>query len=134
MPQEGHLRVGQGADEAGVSVQTLYYYERRGLLRPPQRTPSGYRIYTADTLNTLRGIRRAKALGFTLKEIRQLMTIESRRSPDAFLEVLAGKMREIDDKIQDLRRIRRSLQEGAESCKCSGDLSRCNALAGLGSK
>lgn len=133
MTREDRLRIGQVADAAGVNVQTLRYYERRGLLRSPRRTSSGYRVYEADTVDTLRAIKRAQSLGFTIAEIRQLMTLHSRRrSPGAVSELLAGKIREIDGKIHDLRLMRRSLQKGLETCQCGGDLSRCDALAGLG--
>ena len=133
MAHEDRLRVGQVAHAAGVNVQTLHYYERRGLLRAPRRTPSGYRVYHEDTVETVRGIKRAQALGFTLGEIRQLMTIHSgRRSPGTVIEMVTGKLREIDGKIRDLRLMRRSLQEGVERCKCGGDLSHCDVLAGLG--
>lgn len=133
MAYEDRLRVGQVAHAAGVNVQTLHYYERRGLLRTPRRTPSGYRVYHEDTLETVRGIKRAQALGFTLGEIRQLMTIHSgRRSPGTVIEMVTGKVREIDAKIRDLRTMRRSLRDVAERCECGGDLSRCDVLEGLG--
>ena len=135
MAYEDRLRVGQVAHAAGVNVQTLHYYERRGLLRAPQRTPSGYRVYHEDTVDTVRGIKRAQALGFTLGEIRQLMTIQARSwSPGTVIEIVTGKLREIDGKIRDLRLMRRSLQEGVERCKCGGDLSRCDGWRGLGAE
>ena len=133
--REERLRIGQVADAAGVTVQTLRYYERRGLLRSPRRTSSGYRIYDADTVDTIGAIKRAQSLGFTIAEIRQLMSLHSRRrSPGAVVEMLAEKIREIDGKIRDLRLMRRSLQKGYETCKCGGDLSHCDALAELGVK
>ena len=131
--QETRLRVGQVANAAGVNVQTLHYYERRGLLRAPRRTPAGYRVYQQDTVDTVRGIKRTQALGFTLGEIRQLITIDSRRrSPSTTLDMVSGKLQEIDSKIRDLRLMRRSLQAAVEQCACGGDLSRCDVLSGLG--
>ena len=133
MVREDRLRIGEVAHAAGVNVQTLRYYERQGLLPIPHRTPSGYRMYGAQTVDTLRAIKRAQALGFTLRDIRQLMAIRSRRrSVSAVREMVAGKVREIDAKIRDLRTMRRSLRDVAERCKCGGDLSRCNVLEGLG--
>lgn len=133
MAGERRLRIGQVARAAAVNVQTLRYYERQGLLPAPRRTPAGYRVYAADTVDTLRAIKRAQALGFTLRDIRELITIRSRRrSASAVGDMVAGKIGEIDEKIRDLRRMRRSLREVVERCECGGDLSRCDVLAGLG--
>ena len=130
---QGFLRIGEVAHAAGVKVQTVRYYERQGLLPNPYRAPSGYRMYGAQTVDTLRAIKRSQALGFTLRDIRQLMAIRSRRrSVSAVREMVAGKVREIDAKIRDLRTMRRSLRDVAERCECGGDLSRCDVLEGLG--
>ena len=132
--RDGRLLVGELARAAEVNVQTVHYYERRGLLRSPQRMPSGYRIYDPGTVTVLQGIKRAQELGFTLSEIRELMALQSRRSPHDVVGVLAGKMRDLDDKIRDLQVMRRSLQKGSERCQCGGDLSSCDVLSGLGGK
>jgi len=131
-PHDGRFKVGELARAADVTVQTVHYYERRGLLQSPERLPSGYRIYDPATVAVLRAIKRAQELGFTLKEIRELIELQARRSPEDVLELLADKMRDLDERIRDLRLMRRSLQKGSERCKCGGDLSRCNVLAGLG--
>ena len=129
MASDTRLRVGDVAGAAGVHVQTLHYYERLGLLPRPGRTAAGYRIYAPDTVRTVRAIKRAQALGFTLADIRQLMTPDG--SPRARRELFDRKMDEIDGKIRDLQRLKRSLEEGAKQCECRGDLSRCDLLAGL---
>ncbi len=126
------LKIGVVAKQSGVNLQTVHYYERRSLLQSPERTASGYRIYDPATVAVLRAIKRAQELGFTLKEIRELIELQARRSPEDVLELLADKMRDLDERIRDLRLMRRSLQKGSERCKCGGDLSRCNVLAGLG--
>ncbi len=69
------LRTGQVAKQAGVNVETLRYYEREGLIDAPPRTASGYREYPAETVSRIHVIRRAKALGFTLQEIRDLLSL-----------------------------------------------------------
>lgn len=129
MASDTRLRVGDVAGAAGVHVQTLHYYERRGLLPRPGRTAAGYRVYGPETVRTVRAIKRAQALGFTLADIRQLMMPHG--SPRARRELFARKMDEIDRKIRDLRRLKRSLEEGARQCECGGDLSRCDLLGGL---
>ncbi|HEV2872157.1 MAG TPA: MerR family transcriptional regulator, partial [Actinomycetota bacterium] len=76
------LRTGELADRAGVNVQTLRYYERRGLLAAPARRPSGQREYPEDTVRLLRTIKAVQRLGFTLAEIEELLTLsEHRRGP-----------------------------------------------------
>ncbi len=133
MTHEEQLRVGQVARATGVNAQTLHYYERRGLLQAPHRTPTGYRVYGQDAVETVRGIKRAQALGFTLAEIREFMTIESGGPhPAGVINMITGKLREIEGKIRDLRHMRRSLQTAVEQCECGGDLSRCGVLSGLG--
>jgi MerR family copper efflux transcriptional regulator len=135
MTAEDRLRIGQVARAAGVNVQTLRYYERQGLLPSPRRTFAGYRSYTAGTVDTVRAIKRAQALGFTLRDIRQLMAIRTRRrSANAVGDLVSGKIREIDEKIRDLRRMRRALRDVVERCQCGGDLPRCDVLAGLGNE
>lgn len=71
-----HLRIGELARQAGLSVETLRYYERRGLIPPPARLASGYRIYPEETLDRLTFIRRGKTLGFSLEEIAELLQLE----------------------------------------------------------
>lgn len=132
MAGERSLRIGDVARAAGVNVQTVRYYERRGLLPVPHRAPSGYRIYGERTVRRLRAIKRVQALGFTLRDIRGFMAIGSRRGSDREVrEMVAGKIREIDASIRDLRRLRRTLLDVAERCACGGDLSRCDVLGGL---
>ena len=134
MDRREPLRIGDVASAADVNVQTVRYYEREGLLPPPPRTRAGYRLYGAETVQTLRAIKRSQALGFTLHDIRQLMSIRSKNQPmEAVREMVSGKIREIDEKIRHLRVMRRSLLDVAERCSCGGDVSHCDVLAGLDS-
>ncbi|MHB1328585.1 MAG: heavy metal-responsive transcriptional regulator [Gemmatimonadales bacterium] len=110
--------IGTLARQAGVHVQTLRYYETRGLLEPSQRRASGYREYGPEALRRLQFIRRAQSLGFTLAEIRDLLAL--RRSPDTTADVVkarAGeKIRAVEEKLHDLTRIRNSLVHLAGRC------------------
>ncbi|WP_083673159.1 MerR family transcriptional regulator [Micromonospora sp. CB01531] len=86
------LRSGQLADAAGVNLQTLRYYERRGLLASPQRSPGGHRLYPPDTVTLLRVIKTAQRLGFTLNEVADLLDAGRHRHggrPDAGLQARA---------------------------------------------
>ena len=74
------LTIGQVAAAAGVNIQTIRYYERRGLLATPRRTASGYRQYTGDAVNRIRFIKHAQELGFSLKEIQELLALRVRHA------------------------------------------------------
>ena len=89
------MKIGTLARQADVAIDTVRYYERQGLLPAPERTQSGYRSYAADDVARLRFIRRAKTLGFTLAEIRELLALSARRDQDMAgmkaAAVLAGR-------------------------------------------
>lgn len=123
------LRSGQLAAAAGVNVQTLRYYERRGLLPHPQRSPGRHREYGPDALTLLRIIRATQRLGFTLKEIAELLEVGSHRGPRQGLRARAqAKAAEVDAKIAHLQEIRATLTSVVEA-GCS-DLSACSGLPG----
>ncbi len=125
-------RIGAAARAAGVSVQTLHYYEREGLIPEPARSPAGYRGYEPATIRTVRAIKRAQTLGFTLREVRELMALRaSTRSGAKVVAFAESKIREIDEKVAALHGIRRALLETVRTCACGGDLARCDVLAGL---
>src|SRR4026209_790342 len=92
------MRVGEVAERAGVNVETLRYYERRGLLPAPDRDPSGPRRYDEDTVRLLRAIKEAQAVGFTLGEIAEYLRA-SRRSASPS-EALRGRMAAEDEEIE----------------------------------
>ncbi|MEV4199925.1 MerR family transcriptional regulator [Micromonospora globbae] len=121
------LRSGQLADAAGVNLQTVRYYERRGLLPSPQRSPGGHRLYPADTVTLLRVIKTAQRLGFTLDEVADLLAAGRRRHGDrSGLQARArDKLVEVEQKLADLTVIRDTLR-AALSAGCD-DLVACAA-------
>ncbi len=105
------LRTGELAERAGVNVQTLRYYERRGLLAAPTRRPSGQREYPEDAVRLLRTIKAAQRLGFTLAEIEELLDLsEHRRGTGELHRRAEAKVAEIDARIEQLTRMRRALE------------------------
>jgi len=117
------LRSGQVAERAGVNVETLRYYERRGLIAAPSRSLGGHRTYSDDTVALLRVIKSAQRLGFTLDEVAELLETSSRAHPTADLRTRAvAKIDEIEQKMSDLATIRASLQQVVDA--------RCNSLTG----
>jgi DNA-binding transcriptional MerR regulator len=106
------LRTGELAERAGVNIQTLRYYERRGLLAAPARRPSGQREYPQDAVRLLRTIKAAQRLGFTLAEIEELLDLsEHRRGTGELHRRAHAKVAEIDAKIDQLTRMRQALLE-----------------------
>jgi DNA-binding transcriptional MerR regulator len=120
------LRSGQVAAAAGVNVETLRYYERRGLLAEPHRSPGGHRIYDSDSVTTLRVIKAAQRLGFTLEEVAELLEVgrhrhrprgtPSGRATDAGLQSRAlAKLAEVEERITDLVTIRDNLRAALDA-------------------
>lgn len=128
------MRIGELATQAGVGVQTLRYYERRGLLSQPERLVSGYRAYDATAVQQVRFIRRAQELGFTLQEIRDLLALwsDSAESCHAVEGRASAALGRIDDKIQDLKRMRGGLAQYVAACQRRRSLDECPLLQALG--
>ena len=127
--------IGELARRAGVNIQTVRYYERRGLLDEPDRRESGYRVYDASVLQRLRFIRRAQELGFTLVEIGELLELRLEPSTTAGLvkERAERKITEIEAKLRDLTRIRDALTHLAGRCRGGrGPTGECPLLEALG--
>ena len=105
------MRIGELARRAGVNVQTVRYYERRGLIDRPARSTGGHREYDADDVAFLRGIRAAQGLGFTLAEIEEIAELSAKRlDAHDVRERAEAKIREIDDKVDALLAMRASLE------------------------
>ncbi len=122
------------AREAGVNVQTIRYYERRGLLPRPHRRTSGYREYEADAVRVVRFIKRAQELGFSLDEVEQLIRLRGVASGERHRvrAIAERKIAEIDRKLTSLRSMRRALAGLVEACH-GGGAATCpiiEALAG----
>lgn len=128
------MKIGELSRRADTGIDTVRFYEREGLLPQPQRQASGYRLYAAGDLARLRFIRRAKALGFTLSEIRELLALSGRREDDmAGLKIAATeKLADVESRLTELTRIRDGLLALVTACPGHGVLERCpilNALA-----
>src|SRR4051812_43392181 len=124
------MRIGEVAERAGVNIETLRYYERRGLLPEPARTPSGHRRYDGETVRFVRAVKEAQGLGFTLAEIEEYLRIArrpGRASPELRVR-LARKIDEVDEKLASLRHVREQLAR-VLGCACDS-LDRCTCGAG----
>ena len=125
--------IGQVAAQAEIGVETIRFYERQGLIPEPARRTSGYRQYTAETVDRLRFIRRAKELGFTLAEIKSLLSLrvdESSTAADVKRQA-EQKIADIDAKIRSLQRMKKTLKQLSDNCHGEGPLSDCPILGAL---
>lgn len=116
------LSIGPVAQAAAVNVQTLRYYERVGLVPPAKRSRAGYRLYTDETVRMVTFVKRAQELGFTLKEIKQLLELRTAglQKRDAVRAAAEAKVADIDARIEDLTAIRAALASLLRSCSCQG--------------
>ena len=124
------MKIGELARQADVAIDTVRYYERQGLLPAPERTQSGYRTYVAEDVARLRFVRRAKTLGFTLDEIRELLALSGRREDDmAGMKAAAiQKLADVDARLAELQRVRAGLETLVASCPGHGALAQCPIL------
>src|SRR3954454_19047552 len=127
------LTIGDVARRAGVGVETVRFYERRGLLAEPERRASGYRQYNQEAVAVLRFIRRAKELGFTLKEIKGLLglRLDASATRDEVRGQARAKVGDIEAKIADLQRMRDVLLKLIKKCHGDGAASGCPILEAL---
>ncbi len=118
MRDDGTFTIGRLAAAAGVGIQTVRFYERRGLLAQPRRVGAAYRHYTTDHLTRLRFIRKAQNLGFSLKEIRTLLDMSAATGTTcADVKIKADrKAEQVAAKITDLQRMKRALEELSKAC------------------
>lgn len=127
------LTIGKVAKEACVGVETIRFYERKGLIDKPPTKESGYRQYSADIVKRIKFIKRAKELGFSLKEIHELLWL--RMEPGATCADVRSrakdKIADVERRIEELSMIKKALDRLAASCKGRGPTSECPILDDL---
>lgn len=128
-----HLTIGQVANHAGVGVETIRFYERQGLIDKPERRPSGYRQYQPDIVRRIRFIQNAKVLGFSLREVSELLSLRvARGSTCAAVRSRAlSKIEDIDARITALQEMRGALLRLSAACGRPGPVSECPILDAL---
>lgn len=122
MDGAGRMAIGGMSKRTGTNIETIRYYERGGLLPAPARSPGGYRLYGNDHLERLTFIRRARALGFSIGEVRTLLRLaDERKRPCAEVRGVAeAHLEDVRAKIRDLRRMERVLQATVARCAAGG--------------
>lgn len=127
------MLIGEVARRAQVRIDTVRYYERRGLIPEPMRRESGYREFPAETVERIRFIRRAKRLGFTLTEIKQLLALAGNKavSCEEVREFATDKLAKVQQQLRDLRRVKQMLADLLERCVAGGSPRGCPILESL---
>lgn len=130
------LTIGKVAKQAGVGIETIRFYEREGLIAEPPRRESGYRQYPPQTVDRVRFIKRAKELGFSLREIRELLSLRAKPSAGCadVLKRARKKTDDIDERIRTLQAMRRALSKLMSECTGRGPVSECPILDALDRK
>lgn len=127
------LTIGHLARAAGVNVETVRYYQRVGLIREPQKPLSGYRVYPPETVERIKFIKRAQPLGFSLKEITELLGLGDGQCAD--VRVRAEEKRDqIDQQIKDLTKLRNTLDTLINTCQSTDDTVHCPIVETLAGK
>lgn len=128
------LKIGQVSQKLGLNPQTLYFYERIGLIKSPQRTEAGYRIYNKEDIERLCFINRAKALGLPLEEIKELLILQEEKNfyCSEVYNRLLKKMQQIEEQIEQLQALKAELLPLLENCRVNtlrnGKNSKCVVL------
>jgi len=127
------LTIGRVARQAGVAADTVRYYEHEGLLEKPVRTSAGYRQYSASAVVRLRFIRQAKELGFSLREIRELLAlrVDARKTCGDVKGRALRKIADVERRIAQLERMQRALSKLAAQCSGRGPTSACPIIEAL---
>lgn len=130
------FKIGKLAEHAAVNLQTIRYYEREGLLPEPPRLTSGYRLYPDTAVRRVRFIKRAQEIGFSLAEIRELLSlrIDARRESAEVRALAETKIADIDAKIRTLKAMKTVLNRLTERCSGCGPTSGCPILESIDSE
>ena len=131
------LTVSQLAKATDVRADTVRYYERIGMIGEAERTGAGYRKFDEQSVERVRFIKNAQAMGFTLEDIKQLLQLASgERSADcsAISDFARQKVADLEDQIRQMRAFKRELESLADSCASGGQLDSCKILARMNSK
>lgn len=124
------LKISQVAEEANVNIETIRYYEKFGLIQKPPRTESGYRQFPSEVIQRIKFIKRVQELGFTLSEISKLLSIFDGENYDCYdiQQFASKKIKEVEQKILDLEKIKLGLQDLYNKCPGQGPINKCPIL------
>ena len=128
------MTIGKAAQNAGVGIETIRFYERKGLIeQPPKPMSSGFRSYPRETIERIQFIRQAQELGFSLREVEELLSLHANPSADCtdVREQAQAKLEEVDQKVAQLQKIAAALNDLIAACPGKGALRECSILTAL---
>lgn len=125
------ITIGKAAAAAGVNVETIRFYQRRGLLVEPPKVLGGFRYYDEATVARVRFIKRAQALGFSLKEVLSLLALEQSTACSQTHEAAVRKLQLVEERINDLKRIRLTLKNLVQQCQAGPAAFSCPIIESL---
>ena len=125
------LTIGRLADEAGVNVETIRYYQRRGLMQEPDKPSHGHRRYACDAIKRVRFIKRAQVLGFTLEEIGSLLELDAAHACAETRALASHKLDIIQTKLKDLAAMRKALTALLRQCDAGAMKGNCPIIRAL---
>lgn len=127
------LKIGEASARAGVNIQTLRYYERRGLIKAPERGSSGYREYTLETVQLVKLIKRTQKYGFSLNEIKTVLDLYDKDGADCggLHDVIEAKIADTKEQLAALTEIQKSLKTLLDSCSSKSPLGKCPIMKRL---
>ncbi|MEQ1740240.1 MAG: MerR family transcriptional regulator [Methyloglobulus sp.] len=124
------LTIGKLAKQSEVTIETIRYYQKIGLLEEPEKPSSGYRLYTSDAINRIRFIKRAQQAGFSLKEIAELLSFDGTHCSDV-QKIAEQKCQQIDAQIKDLTALRNVLDSLVKRCQADASTEHCSLINAL---
>lgn len=125
------MTIGRLARASGLSVETIRYYEREGILPEPARTPANYRLYAAESVERLHFVRRAKSLGFSLAEIRTLLALQQGGDRSDVRALALSHLEDIEQRLRDLSAMRQALRQAVADCDGHGSTAGCPIIQAL---
>lgn len=133
MSTGSRFTISQLAEKAGIPTTTIRYYERIGLVEPEDRSAGNYRLYSRASLDKLRFIRAAQAIGFTLEDTRALLADESGSAPKcgAVQGLIEDRLADVENRLKDLRHVRKVLKSALEQCQQQKTTDCCVVVEGL---
>lgn len=133
MSTGSHLTISQLAEKAGIPTTTVRYYERIGLVEPEDRSAGNYRLYGRASVEKLKFVRAAQAIGFTLEDTRALLADESGSPPKcgAVQGLIEDRLSDVEQRLKDLRHVRKVLKSALEQCRQQKQTDCCHVIAGL---
>lgn len=129
---DSKLTIGKIAAAAAVNVETIRFYQRRGLLTEPPKSQGGFRYYDESTIARVRFVKRAQALGFSLEEVMGLLALEQSSACGPTHDAAVRKLQLVEERITDLKRIRSTLKELVQQCEAGPAAVCCPIIESLG--